>query len=683
LFPKDRLRRGLRHAAFAAMGVVAAAVITMGVAAPINASPAEGEEPAPDYEFLVDTDAPGTPDANPGDNVCQTSAADGANCSLRAAIEEANAVSDPNATVRVGVVDGFEGTIVMVASKHAKQNMTTDKAAVFNGHGAYFRITRTMTVDLDNRIHTKTDGGGDSAGFWVDAPNVQLLNFTDTYSSETSIVFGPTADGSSLNGGSLMNTPDDHIQVAIRVRPGADNITISNYTMGRFPNVSYSGLIRLTPSEDFGPYKDDPIVNLTISGVTFDNEPNGTAGACSASKGFGGCADAGIVAYLSPILVNLVVENCVFKDFPEGANAIDLGGMAPSSTVTIRNNEFTRIATGEAGEDATIFLGEGKERTGVNWIEGNVFDNRNTSGQYYAIRWKGTVSSAAAASSPASNLTIRDNYFDGYGAQTILLNAAGSVTVRRNTFGPSTASQATTLLEETVGKTTGNDKNNKWGAMLMNYDNSVNRRILTWHPTKAEISPACELKVTVEPRAGETGYAVPRNPVEIDFYFTKGDDAEVFLGSVAGVRDKNTDGTSIAGPYVLKVPDLPPGAGFIRVQTQGPTDSTKRESSQYSRVVPVADPAGCNKPALSLDVQARTGVDPAASTYAQVMASGTALAEGGRVAAGEPVWVTYTVRNEGEPPLGHVVVRDGEENPVCVLSDIPPGGRDGCWRRLA
>jgi adhesin/invasin len=668
-------------------GLAALAAIASGLPPLFESPHAQGAtEPV---EFLVDTIEAGTPDADTTDGECAT--ADGL-CSLRAAIEQANAVPE-GPEVRVGVAADLTGVIEMPDGDdtYAAALMTTDPAAALNDAGAYFRITRTMTVDLGHRVGTVASGNKHPvAAFWVDAPNVHLKGLANVFSNQSSVVFGPTADGSVLEDSQLVNSANNYPRALIRVRPGADDITIRHSTLGRSPldTTKYGGMIRLTTVND-PTDTTSPIDNLTIEDVTFDNSPpEGVAAGCSASDGRG-CSDHGIDTFGAPKLNNLVIKGSTFNHFPTGRQAIDLSDIDPSSSFTIEDNVFTKITTGTGLADATIHLNLDRNVAGPNHISRNVFDNRGTSGQYYAIRWQGAVTQDPVGHNGAtpignttrSNTFIEDNHFDGYKGATIMLRRTGTLTVRHNTFGTETASQDTTSYEEAVGLTLGGGSS---AVMFMNYDNTSNRRILGWYPESTRINGDCELEVEVK-AGGISGsdygkYYYPIWNVTLDFYYTKSKTAEVYLGSVE----------NLSAPGVVTVPDIPPGAGFIRVQTHGigangeypNTSPDYPESSQYSRTKSVADPAGCKAPDMTLDVRAWTDVDTTTS-HDSVIATGQEIPDGGRVAADQPVWLTYTVENTGRPTLRQVVVRDAEDNPICLIREIWRGQTAGCSRRLA
>jgi len=118
-------------------------------------------------------------DANPDDGVCANAAGQ---CTLRAAIHEANALNGSQGDVLIRVADsiGAQGanTPMTGAVNQAGNRMSTASNS-FQSSGATFHITAPgVTIDLDNRLAPNAGGNdtGELTLFFVDAPRVQLLN---------------------------------------------------------------------------------------------------------------------------------------------------------------------------------------------------------------------------------------------------------------------------------------------------------------------------------------------------------------------------------------------------------------------------------------------------------------------------------------------------------------------------
>ncbi|MDR3106870.1 MAG: hypothetical protein LBU05_01530, partial [Bifidobacteriaceae bacterium] len=308
--------------------------------------------------------------------MCRTAA--GA-CSLMAAIQQANAIPPDDAVkVEIHVKDGFSGTIVMPTA--SSNHMTTESPTGVD-LSAYYKITRTITIDLDDRLHLRSAGDVPSAAaFWVEAPNVQLLNFTDVYSNESTIVFGANSDGSTLRGGSSIQTDNWNAERMVWVKAGADDITVADYTMGRFyqQEGSASIVVRKTALQS-----ENEIRNLTISNVTIDNTPAATgATGCGSTTGRD-CASSGIA--VNGLAVNgFRIENSVFNYFPSSPTgtatalkrrAINAEGALTSMDWDFSGNTFTGVASGLLRSDATIQLPAERVLGGINHIRNNTFDN--------------------------------------------------------------------------------------------------------------------------------------------------------------------------------------------------------------------------------------------------------------------------------------------------------------------
>jgi hypothetical protein len=599
-------------------------------------------------------------DANRGDGVC--SVGPNKECSLRAAIEEGNEISDLSIPVEIRVAPSFTGKVTVPALTTA--HMAT--ASPVNGEAsAFFHIKRKMTIDLDHRLAVYPEADSPSAtGFWVDAPGVKLLNFSDVYSNETTYVFSPNSDGSILEGGASVQVQNHFSERMAAVLSGADGITIRNYKVGRLYGARHQGAISVLRANG----DNTPVVsNLTISGLIVDNSPRIPAvgrGDCSAQDG----STCSVQAFGVNDRVNinkLVIDGSKFTTFPSTRLVIDMELAGDVNDLAITNNEIKAVATSPSYTQAAVVLPLDRRMTGNNRIAGNTFDNGSGLQQGGAIFWNGMETSNLPA--PAgSNLFIEDNHFNGYQAQTILMYETGTVTIRRNTFGTSTGSRPNTLAEETVeGSGTGSS------AMVMNYGLLANRKVGTWYPTKAVIDDSC-LNLLVDLEKPGNGVPQPNPPVSVDVYYTKERTAEVLLGTV----------TNLTGKATVTMP-LPPEPGFIRVQTQGPSSRapSQFESSQFSRAVQVEDPKRCGWPQIQL--RAWQDVDPSKTDHNSIIATATEVPSGGPVDPSKELWFTYTVANNGYFSFTGVEVKDSlaKNSLVCKIPSLSPGASAGCSRR--
>jgi uncharacterized repeat protein (TIGR01451 family) len=386
-----------------------------------------------------------------------------------------------------------------------------------------------------------------------------------------------------------------------------------------------------------------------------------------------------VVGWNEVLIDGLTIEDSVFNEFKRPAINFWPSSSPTVSGLDIRGNTFTRIHVGTTVASATATVNLPWNRTfsgGPSYIRGNNFANwqqgEDALNQATAIYWFSSMGNGGGKT--ASNLYIEDNKFDGYRLQTIHLENAGTVTVRRNQMGAHSASGeasygsgSASAFEETVAGTT-------YAALLLNgqLTNQASVKTVPWIPTKvggATEPSACGLDVYVEPSNNGLG-AQAATPLTIDVYWTAGKAAERYLGSV----------DNVVSPGWITVPGTPlEGGGSIRLQTQGTGDTAQPESTQYSRTLAVNTIGVACDPDVKLDLLAWTDVPPGATTYDQIISSGALVADGSSVEPGADLWFTYTVENVGHVPLTDVSVTDSFATPVCTIAGpIPVGGKEGC-----
>ncbi|MDR2381729.1 MAG: hypothetical protein LBE08_11275 [Bifidobacteriaceae bacterium] len=589
-------------------------------------------------------------------------------CTLKRAIETANGIAS---TIDVLIEADVDGTILFptVIDEVAEVGTVSPWDT-----GAVFCVERPMEIDLGNRLglapasgdaHTKI---ATIAALAVDAPNVELKNFSNWFSYQSVFVFSANSDGSSLTGGESIQSANNHTNRQVVIMAGAQDITISQYTMGRQASEKDSGGIALTK---FGTDPTGVIENITISDVIIDNETLSSA-KCDVASGTG-CSSNGLFVTNSVAVNGLTLKNSEFRNFwrtsgTESAplNAASAGAL---SNWEVKDNKFTDT---RSGAYATVELPANATLPGPFYIRGNIFDNHMSVDIYRqngAIYFRRSESATETDKQTASGLYIEDNYFDGY-SQTIDLLSAGTVSVQRNTFGAKTSSvSSSTESDDDPYGTSGEEGGSSTNVMVNNDGRGSNRGIRTWWPKAATVAD-CRLSIDLHASAANA-ILQPTAPVDIDVYWTAGITAEIYLGTLKGL--------ATPGTYTLDA--LPPAAGRIRVQTQGTSPSgTQPESSQYSRVVAVGAPGAC-EPAVGIELQAWTDVPTGVTNYDGVMGSGaTEVPAGGSVEVGAEVWFTYTVTNTGQTPLQQVVVTDSE-TAVCVVTDLARGQATGCARR--
>lgn len=533
------------------------------------------------HTLVVDSTAFGGSDADPGDGVCAT---EGGTCTLRAALEESNALNRGPGEVVITVADGLEGNIEPVGSNTAAASNRSQwmyptatgtaagRVSTFDVGGAFYHVTAPVTIDLDNRLSIN-DGTYDTsqgAAFYVESSDVTFQNVSQIFGSGSSFVMGPSANNVVIDGGETRTRASNAADRFLTFTSGSQNITLRNYTVSGFnhydqgtsQNASRSALLWFDSSDTT---TGSTFTNYTIDNVLFDYP---TSGGCTATDGTG-CATS---------LID-------FRQRTGTNNRIQVTGFTFRNSI-VQNMPGVRglfafpFANGESATTNTVITGKGVTLRDLSIVDNQFLDNRryhhsptsNTTvnsdlrkyGAFIALPFiamhgenviarnefvraePGVVSTDSAAglnpyaiylqgnTSGANNTTRRnlavvDNYFDGYaGEDTIRLYQAGRVTVARNTFGPNTGSQARgTNLASAEETTTG-------AGMFVNSSNRSNRKITSWYPTSAAVVPsdtqACVAEVQVTARTG-TGNQIPRAPVLVDLYWTKDRTAEVYLGT--------------------------------------------------------------------------------------------------------------------------------------------------------
>lgn len=548
---------------------------------------------------------------NIGNGVCETAAG---TCTMRAAIEEANALNLPKGSVTIAMANGLTGNIDALnatAARMQNSRVSNQDAA------AHFEITAPVIIDLDNRVTMQTSADTTAALFHVNGPDVEFRNMRQILSGETSIVTGPNARGFVLDGGESSTARNYFPERFMVIREGASDITVRNYRIQGFYHATNATGIFYVNAQNNTPIRNVRIENVQITYPT--------ATTCSASNGSGCRTD--IVQFL-PRNRNVVLDGFTFTNsfvsnltnrdaFPFSRNTAATSVTA--SNIDISNNSFINVqgsGTGVANAFITLPFGP---MAGENRIVGNEFV-RASSGQTFAISWNGSTSSGSAG-----NLRIAENYFDGYSATSVSLTNTGNVAVEKNTFGARSASQVRPAITE--------ETRTAASTLVVNNTNA-NGQIATWFPASdaavltgdapAGLAPMVSplddgipvCLATLEVSAPSSGN-VPTGPVDLDVYWTANRTAEVYLGraeAIAGdsatvelrlpIGPQTFPTTEVGGSQQVTIVDDQTGAagGYIRLQTH----SGSGQSSQYSRIVGFS---GNCMPALTID-QAEGQNDP-------------------------------------------------------------------------
>jgi adhesin/invasin len=658
--PSSALARGPRHIAVVVLSLLLTAILSLELVDPAVTLAAPLPRAVGDPVTLLvnssdNVTAAQGGDSNPGDGACV--AADGSTvtltdadgnsesvprCTLRTALTEANTLGwTADVTIALdprwaGGTISTTGTTSTWMSTVAPDEWTT---------GAVFVIAAPMTIDLDDRLGVTPATDHSAATFWITdtttaniAPsghttvnNVTLKGFSNIFSGETSFTVDWSATGVTFDGGmdadclddangdgypdyacanlgsSTIQTANHYTEHFFIINNGASDVTIKNYRMGGFywEDDSYGGGAILL--NDRG--RALTTTNVTIDNVDFTSPQTGTE--CSGSDGRG-CVNNAVVVFDGRVN-GLTMTNCAVT------NLTDRGGdhyilstyyAASAANITVTDNLFTKNFVGTGWEYSLIIGVIYYPWGGTNLIARNRFDNSGVAGQGNAIGMYSSRSTLTTRDDPT--LTIADNYFDGFAVDGVMLYYAGIVTMRRNTFGPHSASQTSATRANLASEEYATSS-----LLVANLDIYTNNAIRTWVPSVSAVGTnditasqvgqvavkGCVAPLQVEAPTTTTyptplPYAdvIPTLPVIIDVYWTALNDAEVFVGSFGGESGFTASPQLLDVTVPLEAIDPTTGAvsGYLRLQThsivtvEDPSNPgtmiQAQQSSQYSRV---------------------------------------------------------------------------------------------------
>lgn len=513
-------------------------------------------------------------------------------CTLRAALTYANANSTPANPLTVTLATDFAaaGGGEIAANNTTANFMTT--AAVNNattGNGAFYVISAPMTVDLQNKLSISRAAPASGLPFtsiYINGTGISLLNASGIQGGYTSIAVSGSSNGVLINGGTTQPTVHGYyVRQFLVVQNGAQNVTFQNYTLGNFYYTAGTtncegAMVCFTDNGQAGHVTSD----TTISNVDFTNL--GTSTTCSSTNSTG-CAASGIMFARAANVNGLTVTGSRFSNINGHANgyvmssyqatsgSLRLAGIDFSGNLVTNNANNTAVGADTSGL-VTFVNTTTSTFSGFNRIRNNTFTNPTSLKQPHAITINLGNTNTSHNTTP-SCLHIEDNSFDGFTGPAIWLNAAGLVTVQRNTFGPNQFSNPSTTAEETAG----NGNTGTAGAMFVNNGLATNQNINTWHPTAAVINHACEVAVSATAPTAN----VPALPVRLDVFHTASTKAEKFLGSTTPSIDSSPATFTVPLPASLLNADGS-ASGYLRLQTHSAgLSATQLASSQYSRTV--------------------------------------------------------------------------------------------------
>lgn len=562
-------------------------------------------------------------------------------CTLRAAIEESNALNAAPGEVAIGVDPDFAGGNIAISTATRMRTTALSAAngavagdASGDGSGAVYEVTAPVTIDLEHKITIHPAGAGDLAvaPFHLNGPDITIRAVDDVWAGETSFYIGPKAQRVTLDDLDV-RTVTYYPERFFVVRGGAEEITVSNSTISGFASSEREwnwGVVEGT-SASF------PVKGLTVTGNTY--LASDASGACNGSTA-AGCTSTPVEAYEQHITELEFTDNVapnINRSSASDARGLDLryatvgtlkvSGNTFSSpyyrarqavvdlayanldSFEIIGNDFTGMSgNGDVQDNAAAIMLPTDKRIGTG---GTIADNEflatgtmNTQ----ALYWDGLEPTDSATNLADSRVSIVDNHFDGFSTSAsrsgIRMLQTGVVEIARNTFGPRSGSQTNTVLEEFSG-------NGSVAATLVsNVNASANAKLNTWWPTarssaNVQTTPitATECTVPLEvaspaDAANTTDYTAgryPGVPVELDVYWTQGNDAEVYIGRYDVAADERQTlqvALPMPGDELLEtnngVGPVDPISGAVtgglRVQTIEPLAGSTSSSSQYSRV---------------------------------------------------------------------------------------------------
>ncbi|MCL2423486.1 MAG: hypothetical protein FWD11_06265, partial [Micrococcales bacterium] len=463
------------------------------------------------------------------DGVCQSTAG---TCTLRAAIEESNALNQAPGEVEISLDPALEADI---RAGHVDGNIdlstvATNAGWMFVGNvrqqgpvngtlgadaGAVFAVTAPVTIDLAGLVSIHPTGSvvtawPSAAVFYLNGPDIFLTGMKDVYSDETSFYVGANAVDVTVDGMSV-STPNTRPQRFVVIAGGASNVTVSNNYVTGFDESGSAGWGWVD-----GTSTTYPVASITMVGNTFHANAGGSPTTCVSNvftaNAANGCSSSalnmqnrhvGDLVFSGNTVENLrrlagtnsrmldmrnarigtvtITDNVITNpNVTTNSALIEFGAAGVGAIVdrvTITDNVFSDVTAGNEEMYGVVRLPGNRGITNGGLIARNEFYALDV--QTHAIYWQGPFGDIK--NTTASGMVIENNYFDGWGDNvnraTIRMYQTGAVTVRHNIFGTDTGSQANTVREENTG--TGTYPT----TLLSNWSYGANGKMNAWYPT--------------------------------------------------------------------------------------------------------------------------------------------------------------------------------------------------------
>lgn len=195
--------------------------------------------------FTVNTLTAGAADSNVGNGICLTVAGE---CSLRAALEEANAMpASPGDDIRIVFDAALNGDVVHNGGTPRMYDETLGSTVIndYLGFGAYLHVNaqRPVTIDFGNRIGAVQESDHEYAMLYIESDSVVIQNFQNAAKREavgggygnaagimgaaSSIVIG--GSNVTVRNGLSADAGTDAMESCISLIDGASNILIEDY----------------------------------------------------------------------------------------------------------------------------------------------------------------------------------------------------------------------------------------------------------------------------------------------------------------------------------------------------------------------------------------------------------------------------------------------------------------------
>ena len=363
---------------------------------------------------------------------CAATASAG-DCTLRGALEVANASTNPDG-VRIVFDQSLVGEGNLSVTGGAQNSMTTDRVGNPSGNladsigpsGARFLIDSKVPVAIDfaNLDGIEDVDGSGAAGIYVASDNVQLSHLNNIRAAETGIAIGGTSV--TLNDVNVQDETTNWMEVGVAILDGANGVKLdgmntasavyANFAIDTAATVSNIEISNVTSRGVEAWAHIDVEDNAKVTNFTVTRSTFGTSSEISPSHGF----------WMNPgvQITDLNISDSVFQS--PGKNGLYFEGTGQTFTrAVITDNKFAGTGDGKPGYDG----GNISRVIGENTATWNTLTfSDNTINEAQAVKFGGTVRDATFANNSFTN--INDPAF----AALSLGDTLENILVTGNTF---------------------------------------------------------------------------------------------------------------------------------------------------------------------------------------------------------------------------------------------------------